>query len=700
MRVPLSWLKEFVDIPLRAEVLAERLTMAGLEVESIQHVGDETVLTLGVTPNRPDWLGIIGVAREVAVLRGARLKKQLPVTGRQSPVTPTAVTGNRKLKAGAGVQRLAEFLRVRVTDRRACPRYTARVIDGVRIGPAPAQVQARLAAAGIRPVNNVVDATNYVMLEHGQPLHAFDWAKIRGQQLQVRRAASAGHFTTLDGVARALLADDLLICDAEGPVALAGIMGGANSEITSQTTRIVLESAYFAPTGVRRTSRRLGLSSESSRRFERGVDPHQVDAALHRVTALICAWAGGTPTRDWVDCYPAKIRPKTLTITPGFVAAVLGTPCPAPQMATILTRLGCRVRQARRWSVQVPTFRPDLAEPIDLCEEIGRCWGYDRIPATLPRGPMGGVDRPAGAAMEERLRQWCIANGFTESVHYSFITREMAAVFDTHKSLVEIRNPLGQEPAVLVGTLAAGLVEAVQLNTRSGQPSGRLFQMGRVFQADGPTGVREGARLAGVLFGARKSMSWTFTEDVIDFYDVKGSVTALLQSLHLAEAGALPDAGTAFLHPGQSCQCRVGGQVVGVYGMLHPDLMQRVGLEVPVGFFELDLDCLQALHQGQQGRYAGIPRFPGVRRDLALLVDQQLPAATVAEAIQQGRPALLKALVLFDLYQGGRLPAGKKSLAYALFYQDPSRTLTDEEVGAAHKQIVERVTQLVGAEVR
>lgn len=681
MRVPLSWLKEFVDIPLRAEVLAERLTMAGLEVEAIEHVDHEIVLTLGVTPNRPDWLGIMGVAREVAVVCGARLKAV--------PVKPPT-----------GMHRLAESLHVRVTDRRACPRYTARVIDGVRVGPAPAKVQALLAAAGIRPINNVVDATNYVMLERGQPLHAFDWAKIRGQQLHVRRAGSAGHFTTLDGVARTLRADDLLICDAEGPVALAGIMGGANAEITPQTTRIVLESACFAPTGVRRTSRRIGLGSESSRRFERGVDPNQVGAALHRVTALICAWAGGTPTRDWIDHYPVTIRPKTIRIAPEEVTAVLGAACPQSQMSTILTRLGCRVRKARRWSVQVPTFRPDLMEPIDLCEEIGRCWGYDRIPATLPRTPMAQIDRPADTSILERQRSWCLANGFTESMHYSFITREMAAVFDTHKPMVEIRNPLGQEPAVLVPTLAHGLALAVQLNMRSGRPSGRLFQIGRVFQADGPTGVREGQRLAGVLFGVRKSMSWTFTEDVIDFYDVKGSVTALLQSLGVAETRALPDAGTVFLHPGQSCRCHVGEQEVGVYGMLHPDLMQRLGLEVPVGFFELDLDALQSLHHGQHERYVGIPRFPGVRRDLSLLVDQQIPAAAVAEAIRQGKPALLRELVLFDLYQGERLPAGKKSLAYALVYQDPSRTLTDEEVNAAHCQIVERVTRVVGAEIR
>ncbi|MBI2346601.1 MAG: phenylalanine--tRNA ligase subunit beta, partial [Deltaproteobacteria bacterium] len=277
MRVPISWLTTYIELRVPVDTLAERLTLAGLQVEAIDHAGSETVLTLAVTPNRPDWLSLVGVAREAAAGGCGRFKQP-------------------SFTAPKGGEATGQWLTVHVKDLVRCPRYAARVIDGVRIGPAPAEAQGRLLAAGIRPINNVVDATNYVMLELGQPLHAFDWRFLRGRQLIVRRSEAGLSFITLDGVERRLSPDDLLICDATGPVALAGIMGGANSEIRGETTRVVLESAYFAPQGIRRTSRRLGLSSESSRRFERGVDPARIDMALHRVTALIVAWAGGTPS--------------------------------------------------------------------------------------------------------------------------------------------------------------------------------------------------------------------------------------------------------------------------------------------------------------------------------------------------------------------------------------------------------------------
>ncbi|MBI4238158.1 MAG: phenylalanine--tRNA ligase subunit beta [Deltaproteobacteria bacterium] len=682
MRVPLGWLSEFVDTKgLSPEAVGERLTMVGFELEALHVDGDETVLEFAVTPNRPDALSVRGMAREVH----AGFARACTMPDEPEPTTTGADT----------------HLQVQLTDPVRCPRYTAVVMNGVRVGPSPAAVQARLQAAGVRPINNVVDATNYVMLEYGQPLHAFDARFVEGHAITIRTAGAATTFKTLDGVERALLPDDLLICDAARPIALAGVMGGANSEIQSDTTRVVLESAYFAPTGIRRTSRRLGLSTESSKRFERGVDPNGVLRALQRVATLIAAWAGGRVVGEWIDCYPQPISAMTLLLPARELERVLGVSIAAGQVTTLLTAIGCEVASVPDgWHVTVPTARPDLTRPIDLVEEVARLYGYDHIPAALPRAAVAVPHHPIHAAWAAQCRERLRAQGFSEAVHYAFVPAATVARFVVPgREPIAIGNPLGEEPALLRTTLAGGLVEAVERNVRHGARHVRLFELRHVYWQEGAA-ARERLHLGGILAGERHTWGWSQSRDMVDCFDAKGVVEAICQW----SGGRLVQCGNkgvpAFLHPGRAFAVESDGELCGWCGELHPMLLQQYALKTPVVLFELDADRLAAWASAHSPHYQPINRFPGVRRDLSLLVDRDLPAQRVLDTISELREPLLMQTKIFDVYQGDRLPPGKKSLTFAVFYRHPQRTLTDAEVVAVHERIVSGLAARLGIEVR
>lgn len=683
MRVPLSWLAEFVRPKLRPAQLAHRLTMAGLEVEAVHAVADDTVLELGVTPNRPDWLSIVGVAREVAAVTGARLRTVIP-----------------QPSAGAGA--IAKSLRVMVKATAQCPRYCARLVHGVSVGPSPAFVQARLVAAGMRPINNVVDATNYVLWELGQPLHAFDARFVRGGRIVVRRAGNAASFTTLDGVARALVPEDLLICDAESPVALAGIMGGANSEVRPDTTDIILESAWFAPQGIRRTAKRLGLTTESSRRFERGVDPAGVLTALQRVVELICEWAGGTPSRDWIDRTARPIKPQVVVLPLGEVERLLGVAIPPAIVRSCLTRLGCVVRGATRTQlrVQVPTHRPDLMRPVDLVEELARLHGYDKIVPVCPAHVPAPLHRPPDHALQEQCAERLQALGFSESIHYAFLPAATADTFAMpHMRAVPIANPLGNEPSALKTTLVSGLVQAAAHNFRNGRTLVRLFELRRVF-SQGDEGIQEGKRLALVMGGQRHPFGWTQAQDMLDFFDLKGVVETVCHWASMAALQWVDEGVPAFLHPGVSSYLFDNKECIGFCGELHPAVAKAMGIESPLYLAELDWDALARRALAHQATYQPVPRFPGVRRDVALLMPKSLPSEKVVATIHDSGEKWIQHITVFDVYEGDRLPAAKKSVAYAIQYQDRERTLTDDEVNAVHGRVVALVVGKLGVEVR
>jgi phenylalanyl-tRNA synthetase beta chain len=611
MKVPFTWLKEYVDVRLKPSKVAERLTMSGTEVEATEELGRDVVFELGVTPNRSDCLSVLGVAREIAAITGSRFHAL-------------------KVKPPKGEGVTAQQLKVSIHARKRCPRYAARIIDGVRIGPSPAWMAARLAACGVRSINNVVDATNYVMLETGQPLHAFDRSLVHGGSIVVRTAREGEAFTTLDGVERKLTEEDLLICDARGPVALAGVMGGENSEVRDTTTSLILESAHFESSGVRRTSKRLGLISESSRRFERGVDPNGVIDALNRLTELILQVAGGTATADWIDVYPAEIKPVVIPLQVKDVDRMLGVKLTSAKAAKYLKALGMWVTRSKGGvlSVRVPTFRPDLARPIDLVEEIARVHGYEKIEESMPTIRMAPVVRPRMAAQEVLARAALIDCGLSECVLYGFTSPESLSSFEElGPSPVKIANPLSNDQAVMCTTLLPGLMDALRLNINRQRADLRLFALQRIFHRPGAVGPSdEPMSLAGVLTGRRWAASWERSREMLDFYDAKGAVENVLEALSLSEV-AIYQRGQApaFLHPGKFAYVLCEGQRVGFVGEVHPDVSAQWDCGQEVYVFELHFEVLAELQQTREFRYKEYSKFPFVTRDISIVLKENIP---------------------------------------------------------------------------
>ncbi len=684
MRVSIDWLKEFVDIRMKPEALADLLTMGGLEVESIETQGQDTIFEIGVTPNRADCLSIMGVSREVA----AFTKKSLRV---------------KRPKSLKGKKRMADFITVSVKSPKGCPRYSLRVIDGVRIGPSPAWIVRRLVSCGVRPINNVVDATNYVMLETGQPLHAFDYRFLRGKKIVVQNFRESSNFMTLDGEMRKILPSDLLICDGEGGVALAGIMGGKNSEVSDSTTTIVLESAYFEPTGIRRTAKRLGLSSESSRRFERGVDPAGTVNVLNRVTEIICEIAGGTPTVDFIDLKPQKILPVKVKLEASEIKRILGIDIKLPEAKAICERLGMKsAKQPKALALTVPTYRPDITRPIDVIEEIARLYGYHRFQATMPQAKAAPISLPKYFAKKSAAREALVGCGFSEAVLMSFAAAKDHEPFTGFAPApIEITNPLSTEESVMRAVLLPGLLKAAATNISRQRTDVRLFATGRVFHRPVAGALEEPLRLAGVMAGRRKIGSWDGSKDIVDFYDAKGAVEAVLNTLNLGKLAVWQRGDEyPFLHPGKSAVVLVSNRRVGFVGELKQDIARVWDLENDCYVFELDFETLAGLSLGERPQFSELSKFPFVERDLAIIVDEKTPSVEILKVIQNSGVSLVTEVAIFDVYRGKGISEGKKSMAYTIRYASPERTLTDEEVNTGHETIIRALEKNLGAVLR
>lgn len=686
MKLPLSWLKDFVDIKVPPEKLASMLTMSGIEVEAMERSANDTIFELGITPNRGDCLSVIGIAREIAAITNARLK---------SP----------KVNSPRGEGKISGQVKVSVKTGARCLRYSARIINGVSIKPSPKWMVDRLSACGIRSINNVVDATNYVMLETGHPLHAFDLSRIRDNRIEVRLAGKAGNFTTLDGVARELSKDDLMICDGQGPVAIAGVMGGSNSEVSPATTSVLLESACFEGAGVRRTSRRLGLASESSRRFERGVDPNNVVSVLHRLTALIVETSGGTPTADWADVYASKVAPKRILITEQEVKRILGEDIKASVIAKLLARIGLSIGKIAggKISVSVPTFRPDLTRPIDLIEEVARIYGYDRLKGNMPCVRMAPIVRPRFVDDEHKVRAALIGAGVSEVVLYGFVKEDSLAPFAGNGSMpIKITNPISQDQGVMCTTLLPGILDVARLNIARQRTDLKLFSLQHVYHR--PAGVGsadEPLALAGLLSGLRNPSAWEDSREKIGFYDAKGIIESVLDSLGLLDTtifqrGEEP----SFLHPGRFAYVLCSNVRVGFVGQLHPDVASKWGIDQEIFIFELDFDLIAGKAHAIFPRFRELSRFPFVQRDIAIVVEERIPLVEIEKTIQESGVTLLDSVNLFDVYRGKGLKPGHKSIALSLCFSRNDRTLTDDEVVAAQKQIVKELSKKLSAELR
>jgi len=647
----------------------------------------DTLLEIGLTPNRADCLSVVGIAREIA----AKLCSSVRY--------PDAAIVE-------GDKAASESISVTIQDTDLCPRYAARYITGCRIAPSPDWLVKRLSAVGMRSINNVVDVTNLVMMELGHPLHAFDCDQLNGNRIVVRRAGEGELFTTLDDQQRTLTADDLVICDAAQPVALAGVMGGLNSEITDSTTNILLESAWFKPAAIRRTSKRLGLHTESSHRFERGTDIGMVPMALDRAASLIASLSGGTVARGVVDAYPTPVVPDTIVMRPERAGALLGIELTSPEVADILVRLKCTVSETPAGTLEVvpPSYRIDLEREIDLIEEVARLKGFDAIPATMPIARVVS-DRPTlHQRMERTVRDLLVGHGMNEIINFSFTSADAADKLllkedDVRRTAIKLANPLVAEQAVMRTTLLPGVLEVVARNTSFRTMDLKLFEIRRRYMPTAEEMPHEALCIAGALTGARDGSGWDCSRDDVDFYDAKGVVENLLELVGVRGVRWVADAPETYYHPGKSCSILVGRERIGTVGEIHPVVQENFELEKPVYAFEIDFEKLLKF-SGSKKSITAPSRFPDSSRDVALLAPDNLAADSILECIQALKAREIEQVEIFDVYRGVGIQEGFKSIAIRLRYRSYERTLTDDEISGIHSKVVATLTNKLNLSVR
>jgi phenylalanyl-tRNA synthetase beta chain len=692
-------------------VILPQELLAGADLASAIGVLDE-VLEVNVTPNRPDALSHAGIAREVAGLFGTRWA--LPPVD-QVPVGP--------IPTGRGVD-------VEIRDPAACPRYLARLIIGLRIAPSPLAMRVRLAACGVRAISNIVDVTNYVMLETGHPLHAFDLGKISSGAIFVRRAARGERMTTLDGVERPLQENDVVIADGRGPVALAGVMGGATSEVSPQTVDVLLEAATFDPRSVRRTAKRLGLHSEASHRFERGVDANGVPHAGLRAAAMMVRLAGGSLAGDAVDRYPTPALPRRVTVSMASLRRLAGFDIAAEQAAERLAAIEIPTEiqggpapqtsqtshtpdagDARVLAATVPTFRPDITIGEDLIEEVMRLVGYDRVPARLPVS--GRAPAPSPEALTDRARACLAAQGLQEVITWAFVPRGWLAALgrgDSDAVLstgVQVKNPISADYEVMRTSLLPGLVDAAKRNLARGTTDFGLFEVGPVVRraADAKEPPAEPSFAAAIMIG--RHAGWLKPGEALDFFDAKRVFVELAAGLGVAGFRFVSSAAGSLFHPGTSAEVQIlaagdaaaSGRRLGAVGELHPGLTKALGLEARALYLELELEAMAG--ERQAARSVALPRFPSTTRDISFWIDAAVSADQQRDALAAAQEPLLVSLaVLEDFRDPKYTPVGKKGMLWTLTYRADDRTLTDAEVDTAHARVIARLKAAQAIEVR
>ncbi|MBI3318475.1 MAG: phenylalanine--tRNA ligase subunit beta [Candidatus Omnitrophica bacterium] len=680
MRYLLSWVKEFLEVSLHPEALAERLTLGGMEVTRLEEAAGDRIFEIEVTPNRPDLLSHLGLSREIA-----------PVLGR------TFHLPRRLRREMVFLRASGEPVSIRLEDTKGCRRYVGIVIEGVEVGPSPQKIVERLTRLGVRPVNNIVDATNLTLLELGQPLHAFDLDRLEGELVRVRRALPKETLVTIDGVSRALSPDVLVIADASRPVALAGIMGGKETEVRASTKRVLLESAWFDPVRVRRGGRIVKLSSESSYRFERGADPAMVPMAAMRSARMILKLAGGKVTRGPTDAGDFRVVPHRISMNPARANEVLGVQISSGQQRRFLERLGCKVSpSARGLRVEPPHWRSDLRIAEDLHEELSRLFGYDRIPSTLPplaRRPLSWVEEP-WIAREERIRQFLAACGGQEICTYSLVHPEShgraGSLAGAVRAPLALKNAISLEYSVLRNTLLVGALETVARNlNRKSAASFHLFELGRVYHpGPSPSNPVVEKRTLSLIVGGTPEPAWGVGRKGPDLLHLKGILERLFEQLGMDPA-LQPAEGAGSGWSGELLEWRLNGELLGRCGRVDPRVASAFEISEGTELFYAELD-LELVAKAEPAIVSVRPlaKVPPVVRDLAVVVAREVPHEELRRAIQEAGAPLLKETHLFDLYQGKQVAAGKKSMTFRLLYSAGDRTLTDEEVSAAHEKIV------------
>ena len=636
---------------------------------------DDTVIDFEILANRPDCLSVWGVARETAAAMGTELK--LP------EIKVQEVGGD-----------IHDFARVDVLESELCPRYAAKVVKNVRIGPSPAWLRQYLYAAGMRSINNVVDITNFIMLETGHPMHAFDLSKVRGKHIIVRKAESGEKLTTLDGKEYALNGTELMICDEMGPTGLAGIMGGEESEITESTKEVLFECASFDRASIRITARALGIRTESSGRFERGVSPATVMDALNRACQMVNELDAGDVVSGVIDLYPQPVQPATLTVSCARMARRAGVDIAPEEMEKILKKLLFQVeRSGDQMVVTAPAFRQDVDQEADICEEVLRYAGYDRIPITHLRGetPMGGNNDKG--TRQQLIRRQLTGMGFYESMTFSFISSKAIAQLglpkeDERNKPLMVRNPLGEDTACMRTTLLPGLLKTLATNIKNGNENGRIYEMGTIFDAQHRTADGLPTELPGLALGMYGN---------VDFYAIRGVVEALCQQAGISCTIASCD--EPYLHPGRRAALKVNDQVLAVVGEMHPDAAARFDLSGRCYVAQVNLPVFFAASR-PMGTVNSIARFPAVNRDLALVMKESQQVGPLMDAIRHGCGALLEDIRMFDVFRGIQIGAGNKSVAFSLTYRAADHTLTEEEINRLTEKALKIAKEQFGAVLR
>jgi phenylalanyl-tRNA synthetase beta chain len=678
VKVLLSWLREFVDVQASGEEIGARLSLRGFALEGIEKVDDEDeVLDFDVTSNRPDCMSVVGLAREVAAAYGQSLNRRPGLT----PAPPMVASRGQ-----------ASTFDIAITIENAdlCRCYAGAVANEITVGPSPDWMQARLKASGVRPISNIVDVTNYVLLELGQPMHAFDLATLRGAQIRVRNARPGEKLKTLDGQTRELSPDMLVIADAETAVAVAGVMGGADSEVSERTTAIVFESAYFNPLSVRRTARKLGMKTEASMRFERGADRMLPPVALLRALTLLEEIGAGKRRDLAIAGHPEDLRPTVLQLRRDRIGRFLGTTIPDADVFRILGSLGFTSEPtADGWNVTVPMRRIDIHREVDLLEELARHHGFDRIPSHFPALAVPPPKMDPRIATARALRGVMTGAGFSEAVTFGFIGAGVAAAFAAEGDVVAIANPLSETFAVLRPSALPGLIDAVAHNQHRQQRDVRLFEVGNRFSR--ATG--ESRALAAVWAGVATLPHWSGGARDVDFFDIKGLAERVCDALDVDVRSEPHD--VTWLAAGRSAGLFSGSSQVGVLGQISPTVTDRHGLPAhePIYALEIDLDLVAAVAGHGRLQVAPLPRFPQVTRDISVLVDDALASAIVRGTVRAAAPATLVAVTEFDRYQGKGIPDGKVSLSLRLTFQSADRTLTDVDVQTAMDAVTAALKQ-------
>ena len=648
-----------------------------------EYLGD-TILDLDITPNRPDCLSVIGIAREVAALTGSKM--HIPEISYEESKKP-----------------IDSYAAVEIVEPNLCPRYCASLLTGIKISVSPEWLQRRLSACGMRPINNIVDVTNYVMLEYGQPLHAFDYNEIRGKQIIVRRAGSGEIITTLDGVERKLNPDILVIADKERAIAVAGIMGGGDAEVTDNTADVLIESANFNQAVIHRGSLGLRLGSEASLRFEKGLSRDLPLVALERATQLMAELAGGKVAEGIIDVYPGKQQREPVILPVADTKRLLGVEMEAGEIAKTLELLGFDCRQTKSSSkiqVDIPWWRTDISCAADVVEEVARIIGYDKIPTTMLSSQLPKHEPTPMLSLRRQLRSILVSCGFQEVLTYSLTSMEMLSRLSpqlkpTAPTPMKVANPMSREQEYLRTSLRAGVLSVLARNIRHQEGDIRLFEMGKVFLPRERDLPQEKEMLCAVLSGSKNGLFWGGREEPIDFFVAKGVVESILSRLGVVARFEQNE--DESVCPGRSASVIIGDDVLGVVGELHPKVLEAFELSEAVYLIEIDLDRLASFATALK-EYQPIPRYPSTSRDIALLVDEKLTYQQICNIIQ-GFP-LVNSVSLFDLYAGEQVPAGKKSLAFRIVYQSSTHTLTDNEVDKVQQQILDRLQRDLKAMLR